>query len=315
MTLIILLEILLLLIVRSSGFIPSNTFISNKKYYGTKELKYNERLSRLGMVNDKIGIFYGTSTGSTGEAAELIAEGLGLVGVEVDEPIDIDSVEAEEVCKRLNEYNSLIVGTPTWNTGADTERSGTGWDEIYYNEMQNLKLSQKKVGVFGLGDSVSYSENYGDATGELHDVLQNLGCTMMGYTSKDGYLHKSSKAIRENQFCGLLLDAVNQEDLTQERVTNWISQLMKEGILEKGVTTTTTTTPDKKPIEETNIKVTPVEVTKNSKSVEVEVPHVVNSELVTSLKDKQEGFIPRVNPITKKTMWISLDGKSCFFYD
>ncbi len=33
-------------------------------------------------------------------------------------------------------YDSLVVGTPTWNTGADTERSGTGWDEIYYSEMQ-----------------------------------------------------------------------------------------------------------------------------------------------------------------------------------
>lgn len=60
-------------------------------------------------------------------------------------------------------YN-LYIGT-----GADTERSGTGWDEIYYSEMQTLKpsLQGKKVAVFGLGDSVSYSENYADATGEV----------------------------------------------------------------------------------------------------------------------------------------------------
>ena len=61
------------------------------------------------------------------------------------------------------------MGTPTWNTGADTERSGTGWDEIYYSEMQDLSnvVAGKKVAVFGLGDSVSYSENYADATGEV----------------------------------------------------------------------------------------------------------------------------------------------------
>ena len=60
------------------------------------------------------------------------------------------------------------MGTPTWNTGADTERSGTGWDEIYYTEMQNVNnVAGKKVAVFGLGDSVSYSENYADATGEV----------------------------------------------------------------------------------------------------------------------------------------------------
>ena len=35
--------------------------------------------------------------------------------------------------------------------------------------MQNIKpvLDGKKVAVFGLGDSVSYSENYADATGEV----------------------------------------------------------------------------------------------------------------------------------------------------
>ena len=62
--------------------------------------------------------------------------------------------------------------------------------------------------MFGLGDSVSYAENYADASGELHDVFQGLGCNMIGYTSQEGYQHKSSKAIRGESFCGLLLDAV-----------------------------------------------------------------------------------------------------------
>ena len=30
----------------------------------------------------------------------------------------------------LKDYDGLIVGAPTWNTGADTERSGTGWDSL-----------------------------------------------------------------------------------------------------------------------------------------------------------------------------------------
>jgi len=35
--------------------------------------------------------------------------------------------------------------------------------------MQNLQpsIQGKKVAVFGLGDSVSYAENYADATGEV----------------------------------------------------------------------------------------------------------------------------------------------------
>ncbi len=30
----------------------------------------------------------------------------------------------------LVDYDGLVVGAPTWNTGADSERSGTGWDDV-----------------------------------------------------------------------------------------------------------------------------------------------------------------------------------------
>ena len=126
-----------------------------------------------------------------------------------------------------------VVGTPTWNTGADTERSGTGWDELYYNQLPAMKavLADKKVAVFGLGDQVSYSDNYADATGELFDVFESLGCRMMGAWSQEGYEHDDSKAIRGDKFCGLLLDMVNQEDLTEERVIQWVAQLKAEGVV------------------------------------------------------------------------------------
>lgn len=68
-----------------------------------------------------IGIFYGTSTGSTEEAARLIAEQFGAAVA--SEPIEIDEIKGS-VADKFALYDSLIVGTPTWNTGADTERSG-----------------------------------------------------------------------------------------------------------------------------------------------------------------------------------------------
>mmetsp|Transcript_4411 Transcript_4411/g.8906 ORF Transcript_4411/g.8906 Transcript_4411/m.8906 type:complete len:180 (+) Transcript_4411:99-638(+) len=116
-----------------------------------------------------VGIFFGTSTGSTEEAAHLIATEFG--SDVATGPFEIDEVQGS-VADEFAKYDSLIVGTPTWNTGADMERSGTGWDEIYYSEMQELNIAGKKVAVFGLGDSVSYSENYADATGEVR--LNNI---------------------------------------------------------------------------------------------------------------------------------------------
>jgi flavodoxin I len=254
----------------------------------------------LTSLEAKIGLFFGTSTGSTEDAADMIAKQF-LPGA-VEGPIDIDSVQGS-IAAEFSKHDALIVGTPTWNTGAETERSGTGWDEIYYGEMQNLELMGKKVAVFGLGDSVSYSENYADASGELHDVFESLGCKMMGYTSQEGYEHDASKAIRGDLFCGLLLDAVNQEDLTEERIKNWVVQLLEEGILEGSAVAPTITAP-----------AVTVDVAINGSDNNA----VSNLEQVENAKSNlltDNGFTPHFNPRTQRTMWTSRDGHTCYFTD
>merc|ERR1711971_256479 len=75
--------------------------------------------------------------------------------------------------------------------------------------------------------------------------FESLGCKMYGYTPQEGYNHEESKAIRGDKFCGLLLDAVNQEDLTEGRVESWVSQLKQEGFLEgESSTSSAVTVPD-----------------------------------------------------------------------
>jgi len=244
----------------------------------------------------KVGIFFGTSTGSTGAVADMIKEELGD---DADGPFDIETLEGS-VQENFGKYPALIVGTPTWNTGADTERSGTGWDEIYYSSMQELNLKGKKVAVFGLGDQESYSENYADATGELHDVFQNLGGQMMGYTSQAGYEHDDSKAIRGDKFCGLLCDMVNQEELSEGRVQNWVAQLKAEGFFGgQGVVTSSTPT-------DTVIDIEPMATL----SILEE-----NSEILdeTIESHSNNGFKPYHNPQSKSTMWVSSDGKKCYY--
>jgi len=127
------------------------------------------------------------------------------------------------------------VGTPTWNTGASTERSGTAWDELYYGEMGGLGLNGQNVAVFGLGDMASYGANYADASGELFDVFEKQGAAMYGQTEVDGsYEHTASKAQRGDKFVGLMCDQMNQDDLTEERVENWVKQLQAEGFGKAG---------------------------------------------------------------------------------
>ena len=85
----------------------------------------------------KVGIFFGTSTGATETVADLIRTEFGD---DAEGPFDIEEIQGN-VAEKFGSFDALVVGTPTWNTGADTERSGTGWDEIYYGEMQGKTYS------------------------------------------------------------------------------------------------------------------------------------------------------------------------------
>jgi flavodoxin I len=273
----------------------------------------------LTSLQAQIGLFFGTSTGNTEEAADLIAASFPPGTVEG--PIDIDGIQGS-VAEEFAKHDALIVGTPTWNTGADTERSGTGWDEIYYGEMQDLQLQGRKVAVFGLGDSVSYSENYADASGELHDVFEKLGCNMMGYTSQEGYEHDDSKAIRGDLFCGLLLDAVNQEDLTEERVKNWVEQLQEEGILEGSATAATAMAPTAVTVDVEVMEKVTINGSEHNVIAKLEEE---NAKLRKMIEEKSNmldesasaptatGFTTHFNPTTKRTMWTSGDGRKCYF--
>lgn len=60
----------------------------------------------MAVGNKKVGIFFGTSTGNTENAAYTIASELGDIA---DGPFEIDEF-AGSVAKKFDEYDALIVG-------------------------------------------------------------------------------------------------------------------------------------------------------------------------------------------------------------
>jgi flavodoxin I len=301
---------------RTSSF-TTRTNLANEQGRGHFFSRINSsKKSSAVVLFAKLGIFFGTSTGATENVADLLA---AEFGDDAEGPFEIDELQGS-IAKKFSEYDALIVGTPTWNTGADSERSGTGWDEVYYGEMQDLQIAGKKVAVFGLGDQISYGENYADASGELHDVFQDLGCSMIGYTSQEGYEHEASKAIRGDKFCGLLCDEVNQDDLTEERVQNWASQLRAEGIL-AGASSASA------PVNVVDVSAVEVDVamaapdmdaiTKlEQENAELRKMLEENSKMLDKVLEQQgskTNFSPHFNAKTKVTMWTSGDGKKCYY--
>ncbi|WP_199250453.1 flavodoxin FldA [[Phormidium] sp. ETS-05] len=164
----------------------------------------------------KIGLFYGTQTGNTQNIAELIQKQFGGDLVDLQ---DIADTEPDDFAP----YDCIIVGCPTWNIG----ELQSDW-EGFYDELDGVNFSGKKVAYFGAGDQVGYGDNFQDAMGILEEKISGLGGKTVGYWPTDGYDFNESKAVRNGKFVGLAIDEDNQSELTDSRIKSWVSQLKRE---------------------------------------------------------------------------------------
>ena len=166
----------------------------------------------------KVGIFFGSSSGVTRSAAELLAEQFS--GAEL-----IDMEEDFDGLDQFEDFDVLILGSSTWGQG-DPQRDWV--DPLYELDNERPDLEGKKVAFFGAGDQKTHGEHFVSALGKMHDLFTSLGASAYGFTSTEGYEYDFSLAEKEGKFCGLAFDDVNQEDLTESRVLEWASQLKSE---------------------------------------------------------------------------------------
>ena len=117
----------------------------------------------------KILLIYGTLSGSTMTAAELIALTLRESGLTVD-VITADSVTKEHVLT----HEVCIVGSPSWE---DQGKDGQPLPEItaFLGSLTAGDLANKKVALFGLGD-IAYPQFCG-AVDVMTEKLKNFGIT------------------------------------------------------------------------------------------------------------------------------------------
>lgn len=165
----------------------------------------------------QIGLFFGTTTGKTESMVEKIIEEFG--GESVVDVYDISEVEDDE----LEQYENIIIGCPTWDIG----ELQSDW-QGYFDELDELDFSGKKVAYFGTGDQVGYPDNFQDAIGILEEKISQLGGKTVGYWPTDGYDFNQSRALRNGKFVGLALDEDNQPELSDARIKEWVAQLKSE---------------------------------------------------------------------------------------
>ena len=163
----------------------------------------------------KMGIIYGSSTGTCESIAQTIAEKLGVASVDV---IDASKITTEKV----GGYDILLLGTSTCGDG---ELQDDWYDAI--KTVKTADLNGKIVALFGCGDSESYCDTFCDGMGVIYDQLKNSGCTFVGAVPADEYSYSSSIAVIDGKFVGLALDDVNESGKTEERINNWIEEIKK----------------------------------------------------------------------------------------
>lgn len=191
---------------------------------GARGLTVPKRSNRVGMSPQmSVGLYYSTSTGNTETVAGYIADTVGI-----EDWKDISDAEDSEITG----HDAIIVGAPTWHTGADSERSGTSWDEWLYNTLPNLDFTGKKVAIFGVGDSSSYGDNYCDVMGEIYELFTARGAKVYGMSpADDGFDYTESKSVIDDKFVGKPFDEDNYPDDSEERASAWIEQLKGEGFM------------------------------------------------------------------------------------
>ncbi len=187
-----------------------------KTFYILKRLAIEKITSIINLVTymNKIAVIYGSSGGNTKAVAQQIVDKL-------DNQADIFDVSELSVSD-LVKYPYLILGTSTTGIG-DLQYD---WEKILPS-LQNVDLKDKKVAIFGLGDSASYSESFAQSMRRLYDGL-NERTNIVGKVKDEGYTYDESNSVIDGEWVGLPLDEDNEYDMTDERLNNWLEKLKKE---------------------------------------------------------------------------------------
>lgn len=162
----------------------------------------------------KTGIFYGTTTGNTQNAAEIIGKLIDQSTVQ-----SITDVREDD----LEKCDLLILGTSTW-----------GWGELQddwvaaLDTLKSSKLSGKMFALFGLGDQEAYPDTFIDGLLPIYEAAVAAGARHIGKWPTEGYHYQGSTAQDGDDFLGLALDEENQSDQTEERINRWVDQLFEE---------------------------------------------------------------------------------------
>lgn len=185
----------------------------------TADLKGNYLIDKESAGEKAIGLFYAPSGGSVHKVAKRIKQKIkGKVDM-----LCIRDIKPEDFLNyRTGILVSSTVGKDAWNN------DGTDEWATFMPHLRKLHLEGRRFALVGLGNCVSYPDNFVDGLRNFADLIEERGGTLIGRTAPEDYTFNLSRALREGVFVGLPLDEDNESDKTDARIEKWLSLVLPD---------------------------------------------------------------------------------------
>lgn len=173
---------------------------------------------------NKIGIFFGTESGSTRLVAKKIQKVLG--DALCDKPVNVNRIAPADMLR----YDALILGTPSYGD-ADVPGKGISdcaepnWVEFLAQMPEDVSFAGKRIAFFVLGAQERYADRFCSSLLPLVEKFKAWGAEVVGDWPTVGYTFEHSAAVIDGRFLGLAIDQRTQSALTDERIKAWLGDV------------------------------------------------------------------------------------------
>jgi len=171
----------------------------------------------------KIGMFFGTETGTTRLIAKKLHKKLG--DEIADKPVNVNRIKPEEMLQ----YDVLILGTPSYGIGEIPGKSAgclePNWEEFLVQMPADVSFAGKRIAFFGLGAQERYADRFCSSLLKLYEYFRDRGAEVVGSWPTEGYTFEQSAAVVDGRFVGLVIDERTQGMFTNERLDRWVAEV------------------------------------------------------------------------------------------
>lgn len=191
-----------------------------ENYQLKADLEGNYLIDKNHQATKQLGIFYAPSGGSVHKVARQIKQKLADLHPDLYVISDITPLQ-------LLDYQNLILVCSTLGRNTWEMEQKDPWSS-FLPKMLRIRLDGRKVAIAGLGDHVSYPNNFVDGMGILGHTIEEIGGQLIGATETRDYIFNDSRALRDGKFIGLPLDEDYEAEKTEERMERWLKEIKPE---------------------------------------------------------------------------------------